>query len=142
MEEPQIRVESGGEAERSPNCRNLTLYENHWLLERFYNFLDRIRVEHTHKKCLLLIFFKERFIIQKLSRIHSKSLLRLASSLQPTSHLCAPTIEVIGSVQVTSWLRGMNHQLTSKSTFASKTEKAVRGCRQAKQAINLHELVL
>ena len=57
--------------------------------------------------------------------IHFESLLRLSNSLQPASHLRAPIIEVVGSVPVRSWLRDLNHQLTSKSTFASKTDEAV-----------------
>ena len=36
----------------------------------------------------------------------------------------------------------MNHQLTAKSTFASKTDEAVRVGDKAKHANNLRELVL
>ena len=51
------------------------------------------------------------------SEIIKDTLFRPAESLQPASHLRAPTIEVVGSVPVTSWLRDLNHQLTVKSTF-------------------------
>ena len=66
---------------------------------------------------------EERFVLQRYSRIHSESLLRLADSLQPACHLCALTIEVVGSVPVRSWLRDLNHQITAKSTFASKADE-------------------
>ena len=37
------------------------------------------------------------------------------------------------------WIGDLSHQLTAKSTFASKTDEAVRGGHEAKQANNFHD---
>ena len=65
--------------------------------------------------------------------MHSESLLRPTDSLRPASHLRAPTIEVVASVPVLSWFRDLNHQVTAKSTFASKTGEAVRVAMRRRQ---------
>ena len=85
---------------------------------------------------------KESLLFRDNQMIHSELLLRRAESLQPASHPRAPTIEVVGSVPVRSWLRGMNHQLTAKSIFASKADEAVRGATsRRKQPNNLTKIV-
>ena len=74
--------------------------------------------------------------------MHSESLLQLTDSPQPASHLRPPTIEIVGSVPVRSWLRDMNHQLIAESTFASKTDQAVRvAIRRSKRTISMMKTV-
>ena len=50
--------------------------------------------------------------------IHSESLLRLADSLQPVSHLRAPTIEVVGSgaQRLLTWIGEDGHAKAGAKT--------------------------